>query len=63
MNSASRPPQAILSSAEAAHMLGVERRTLIRMEEAGVLEPIRAYPTAHRRYKREQILSILGAAS
>lgn len=58
------PNRSLLTTAEAAALLGVERRTLIRMAEHGVIEAIRAYPQAQRRYRRADIDAILaGAAS
>jgi excisionase family DNA binding protein len=58
-----RPEQSLLTSGEAAEMLGVERRTLLRMEDRGALEAVRAYPSAQRRYRRTDIEGIIGSAS
>lgn len=57
------PNRQLLTTAEAADLLGVERRTLIRMAEHGVLEAIRAYPKAQRRYRLADIEAILERAS
>lgn len=58
------PNRSLLTTSEAAELLGVERRTLIRMSEHGVLEAIRAYPQAQRRYRRADVEAILaGTAS
>lgn len=54
------PNRSLLTTAEAADILGVERRTLIRMAENGVVEAIRPYPRAQRRYRREDIEAIVG---
>lgn len=40
-------------------MLGVERRTLIRMEEHGAIKSFRPYPAAHRRYRLADLESIV----
>lgn len=56
------PNRSLLTSSEAAAMLGVERRTLIRMEQRGALESIRPYSTAQRRYRLADLEAILGGA-
>ena len=53
------PNRSLVTSREAADMLGVERRTLLRMEEAGTLTAVRHHPTAHRLYRVEQIRALL----
>lgn len=50
-----------MTTAEASALLGVERRTLIRMEQRGVLTPFRPYPSAQRRWKRAEIESLVEA--
>lgn len=57
------PNRSLLTSAEAADLLGVERRTLIRMEDNGALESIRPYPRAQRRYRRADIEAIVGGVA
>jgi excisionase family DNA binding protein len=58
------PNRSLLTTSEAADLLGVERRTLIRMADNGVVQAIRPYPRAQRRYRREDIEAILaGSAS
>ena len=48
-----------LTSVEAAHMLGVERRAVIRMADRGALRVIQAYPGAHRRFRRADIEALM----
>lgn len=57
------PNRSLLTTSEAAELLGVERRKLIRMAERGVIQAIREYPQAQRRYRREDIEAILERAS
>ena len=58
------PERSLLTTSEASALLGVERRTLIRMADHGAIEALRAYPNAQRRYRRADIEAILaGAAS
>jgi excisionase family DNA binding protein len=58
-----RPNRSLLTSSEAADLLGVERRTLIRMEDNGALESIRPYPRAQRRYRRGDIEAIIAGGA
>lgn len=58
------PERSLLTTSEACELLDVERRTLIRMADHGVIEAVRPYPNAQRRYRRTDIEAILaGAAS
>jgi len=54
------PNRSLLTTAEAADILGVERRTLIRMADNGVIDAVRPYPRAQRRYRRADIEAIVG---
>lgn len=52
-----------LTSAQAARLLGVERRAVIRMVEHGALRAIQAYPGAHRRFDRAEVEALAGGQS
>lgn len=58
-----RPERSLLTSGEATEILGVDRRTLIRMADHGVVESFRPYPTAQRRYRRADIEAIVESRS
>ena len=59
----SSPKRSLLTSSEAAAMLGVERRTLIRMVDAGAIIAVRPYERAQRRYRIEDIEAILAGGA
>lgn len=45
---------------EAAKLLGISNDTLKRWEKAGLISSVRT-PTGHRRFDRDEVLSLLAA--
>lgn len=52
------PDDALITSHEAALLIGVTIKSLHRWEEEGLISPART-PGGHRRYRRDDVLALL----
>lgn len=56
------PDDALITSHEAAHLIGVTIKSLHRWEEEGLISPART-PGGHRRYRRSEVLALIDRRS
>lgn len=49
------PDPKLLTTAQAAEILGVDRRTLARYAKKGLLKPARELPSGHLRWDRDDL--------
>jgi excisionase family DNA binding protein len=54
-------PEKLLTTAQAAQLLGVNARTLLRYIERGVLQPTLTLPSGHHRWTEADIRAQLDA--
>ena len=59
MDRPNHPEKGMLSPREAESILGVSRRTLMRWEAKGLIQP-RRLPSGYRRFVREEVEALLG---
>jgi hypothetical protein len=53
----------MMPSGWASNQLGASRSTLLRLEEEGLLHPIRLGKSGHRRYSRVEVLALAAGTS